>query len=141
MEEMGFAEPAQDLWDSRRTLPIFGTTRTSLLTRYGMKPWDSQLHANSKYFFQPCKPTKTLNAVVRTDLPLSWKREGFVFNLRRYGMPVIYLCRLISTEKRQEFKSPEGCQMFSTLVKTDETLCAKLVKTFSGYKPKTNPVR
>jgi hypothetical protein len=53
-----------------------------------MKPWDSQLHANSKYFFQPCKPTKTLNAVVRTDLPLSWKREGFVFNLRRYGMPV-----------------------------------------------------
>src|ERR1017187_6140572 len=89
MEEMGFAEPAQDLWDSRRTLPIFGTTRTSLLTRYGMKPWDSQLHANSKYFFQPCKPTKTLNAVVRTDLPLSWKREGFVFNLRRYGMPVV----------------------------------------------------
>jgi hypothetical protein len=53
-----------------------------------MKPWDSQPHANSKYFFQPCKPTKTLNAVVRTDLPLSWKREGFVFNLRRYGMPV-----------------------------------------------------
>src|ERR1022692_4624219 len=90
MEEMGFAEPAQDLWDSRRTLPIFGTTRTSLLTRYGMKPWDSQLHANSKYFFQSCKPTKTLNAVVRTDLPLSWKREGFVFNLRRYGMPVLF---------------------------------------------------
>src|ERR1017187_7888586 len=102
MEEMGFAEPAQDLWDSRRTLPIFGTTRTSLLTRYGMKPWDSQLHANSKYFFQPCKPTKTLNAVVRTDLPLSWKREGFVFNLRRYGMPgkVFHVKNLIVTEFR-----------------------------------------
>jgi hypothetical protein len=49
------------------------------------------------------------------------------------------LVGLISPEKRQEFKSPEGCQMDSTLVKKIKTSRAKFAKIFFGYNQMTNP--
>jgi hypothetical protein len=51
---------------------------------------------------------------------------------------IIY-CRFYLAEKRQEFKSPEGCQMFSTLVKTSKAPCKKFAKVFLCYNQMTNP--
>ena len=65
MEEVGFDELVEDLWDSRRTLPLPGMSGTGVFAGIRLKLWDShwpnrEIHSGSRVTRSPKLLTRFL---------------------------------------------------------------------------------
>ena len=89
MEEVGLVELTQDLWDSRWTLPLPGSTGASLPAGVGLKLWDSHRAPDELLALSRVNSTdQTLNAVPPRRLRISRKLRAFAAPSGVYGMPV-----------------------------------------------------